>query len=938
MFTSDMAESRQKTVVLQGLDAGMFGEILSYIYSGTLHVSLDKVQPLYQAADLLQLDYVRDTCSSYMAMNVERSTCVDLYKFADVYSVDIVQNRCLQLIHRNFVEVASSREFYSLNVNQLTEIISHDELDVKAETTVWEAVVRWVQHSKEDRLHLLPSILPHIRFNLLTSYDKAGILEHPLVKENAGSSDVVKNVVQKEGKTKLNPRLGMTMEMVLLYSSIPGSKELIFMNPQKGKCMSCTYKPEDFHDFRDMTVTSDNNIYILQTEILEDNDQLTLRKYKHAENMWEQAGVSIILRGHEDEEHLVEVDGVLYYIAFDPEDDRLLLQIRKYNPHTNQWQECSQLQLDTMNDFARTIYYQNAILSCGPNLYFLISAEMHCYDPRVDRWYRRTPPSRFPEFITAVTMGTEIFCTDIDFSVTMLYDTESDCWQELQGGPYPTNLALRSVPKFFVLENQLHILFTCGSDSQGQGGYKNLVYVYDRSADAWRDLKATVPNTEFSTNSSHWPNDSSLGCFGSERCAVDPGKEMNNTGNPWKEMDRADHPGKDSDSRVTMRTTMGLQQATCELNFFHPDNTSTSQGSTLGPCHVPRSFLPAQGVGKQTGETHYMCEVCGSRTARKCSLALHKRTDSEEISFESDQDDYSEAQKGHLDNHRIAETSVDKPSMCEKSTYSPPEDPPHSSYLCQGLVFSDYCDVICDVGYVPETDDIQGCSWTGNWTAFRRENATEMENAVSAVYESCAALMKDDRHTTSGNYTIDPDGPDFGAEPVSVHCDLDTGTTEVGHDSESRIVVSPRCNPPGCYKRKINSCYRATLEQLSALSAVSRSCKQFFKYDCHHASLGAPDLNMAWWISRDGKERYDWYGSTIKRHTCKCGEKGTCANVTSYPSCNCDNNDYALREDSGYTTDKHTLPVIELAFGDTGDDNEYAHHTLGKFMCEGTNH
>ncbi|XP_035688658.1 kelch-like protein 18 [Branchiostoma floridae] len=85
-----------------------------------------------------------------MAMNVERSTCVDLYKFADVFSVDIVRNACFQLIHRNFVEVATSEEFCSLSVNQLTEIISHDELDVKEETTVWEAVVRWVQHSRED--------------------------------------------------------------------------------------------------------------------------------------------------------------------------------------------------------------------------------------------------------------------------------------------------------------------------------------------------------------------------------------------------------------------------------------------------------------------------------------------------------------------------------------------------------------------------------------------------------------------------------------------------------------------------------------------------------------------------------------------------------------------------------------------------------------------
>ncbi|XP_078572318.1 kelch repeat and BTB domain-containing protein 2-like isoform X2 [Branchiostoma floridae x Branchiostoma japonicum] len=215
MFTSDMAESRQKTVVLQGLDSGMFGEILSYIYSGTLHVSLDKVQPLYQAADLLQLDYVRDTCSSYMAMNVERSTCVDLYNFADVFSVDTVLRRCVEWININFAEFSFSEEFSSLSVKQLTEIISHDELDVKEETTVWEAVVRWVQHSREDRLHHLPSILPRIRFNLLTSDDMAAILEHPLVREDSSNSAVIRNVVQK-GNPNLKPRLGMTTEMVLL--------------------------------------------------------------------------------------------------------------------------------------------------------------------------------------------------------------------------------------------------------------------------------------------------------------------------------------------------------------------------------------------------------------------------------------------------------------------------------------------------------------------------------------------------------------------------------------------------------------------------------------------------------------------------------------------------------------------------------------------------
>ncbi|XP_019622486.1 PREDICTED: kelch repeat and BTB domain-containing protein 2-like isoform X1 [Branchiostoma belcheri] len=245
-----------------GLDAAMFGEILRYIYSGTLHVSLDRVQHLYQAADLLHLDYVRDTCSSYMAVNVERSTCVELYKFADAFAVDIVLDRCLQCICRHFAKpkVSISEEFCSLSVDQLTEIISQDELEVKEETRVWEAVVRWVQHSREDRLQHLPSVLPHIRFTLLTSDAMAAILEHPLVREDPGISKVIRNEVQTETSTQ-KTRVGMdTQEMALLFGS--SKREMLCMNPRVRRYISCGY-PADLPPVVTMTVTSDNDIYIL---------------------------------------------------------------------------------------------------------------------------------------------------------------------------------------------------------------------------------------------------------------------------------------------------------------------------------------------------------------------------------------------------------------------------------------------------------------------------------------------------------------------------------------------------------------------------------------------------------------------------------------------------------------------------------------------------
>ncbi|XP_078703747.1 kelch repeat and BTB domain-containing protein 2-like isoform X4 [Branchiostoma floridae x Branchiostoma belcheri] len=439
MFTSDMAESRQNTVVLQGLDADMFEEILSYIYSGTLHVSLDRVQPLYQAADLLQLDYVRDTCSSYMAMNVERSTCVDLYKFAEVFRVDVVLNSCLQYICQHFVEVSSSEEFCSLSVDQLTEIISQDKLEVKEETRVWEAVVRWVQHSREDRLQHLPNILPHIRFNLLTSDDTAAILDHPLVREDNGSSEVIRNMVNWK------PRLGMTTEMVLLYIE---------------KC-TCT-------------ITRDNEIYILAE--IEDSFGVILHKYNHVEDKWEQKSmVYIATEGQVPRHYLMEVDGHLFHLL--SESGGSVLELKKYNQNTNEWHNCSTPQHGEQ-------FYFNVAVSCNQRIYLLKLREMHSYDPGKDRWTRKVLSDYHPEegdyyFGSAVAMGTEIFCMDTYFIKMFVYDTEADSWSERFGLPEGVNLDSCTL---FVLQNKLHALV-----GRSIPRLYEQVYVYDRSEDVWRE-------------------------------------------------------------------------------------------------------------------------------------------------------------------------------------------------------------------------------------------------------------------------------------------------------------------------------------------------------------------------------------------------------------------------------------------------------------------
>ena len=140
---------------------------------------------------------------------------------------------------------------------------------------------------------------------------------------------------------------------------------------------------------------------------------------------------------------------------------------------------------------------------------------------------------------------------------------------------------------------------------------------------------------------------------------------------------------------------------------------------------------------------------------------------------------------------------------------------------------------------------------------------------------------------------------------------------------------------PGSYSRKIN--YDINMEEIVAIINKSERCEQFIKYECLNAGLWfkyhVP--NFSWWVSRDGATMLYWGGAEPGSKNCSCGMSNTCISQSMTKRCNCDNYEIFWTEDSGYLTDKSTLPVSELRFGDTGGDGEVGYYTLGKLQCWG---
>jgi len=155
------------------------------------------------------------------------------------------------------------------------------------------------------------------------------------------------------------------------------------------------------------------------------------------------------------------------------------------------------------------------------------------------------------------------------------------------------------------------------------------------------------------------------------------------------------------------------------------------------------------------------------------------------------------------------------------------------------------------------------------------------------------------------------------------------GVTVISHDSESRTLVQG-CEYQGCYSRDIHY-IGASLSQLASLTRISSHCEQFIKYECYDSVLVGN--GYAWWVSRDSGKMTYWGGAAPGSGKCACGMTNSCANPSHV--CNCAQNDYVWREDSGLLTDKTHLPVKQLRFGDTGDGSEQGYHTLGKLKCYG---
>ncbi|XP_073445979.1 kelch-like protein 4 [Dendrobates tinctorius] len=180
MFTNDVREAKEEEIKMEGVDPDALKSLVNYAYTGILELKEDTIESLLAAACLLQLSQVIEVCCNFLMKQLHPSNCLGIRSFGDAQG-------CVELLRvahsytmEHFIEVIRNQEFLLLPANEISKLLSSDDINVPDEETIFQALMQWVKHDVQMRQRDLGMLLSYIRLPLLPPQLLADLENSPM--------------------------------------------------------------------------------------------------------------------------------------------------------------------------------------------------------------------------------------------------------------------------------------------------------------------------------------------------------------------------------------------------------------------------------------------------------------------------------------------------------------------------------------------------------------------------------------------------------------------------------------------------------------------------------------------------------------------------------------------------------------------------------------
>ena len=292
LLTSDMKESNEQLIKVELEEATecVMEDALHYIYTGNFMVVEERVHNLIATANFLLLPSLKTMATNVLKEVVSTQNCLFNYYFADKYEVVELKEKCREVINANFSVVMETEDFLNLDMKEVMEWVSSDDVIVNAEEDIFQGIVKWVSHDKTEREKHFPGLLHQIRLSSI-------------------SDDFVLNTLVKEELMTENPAFCLNFVVHAMKSVLSSSDRGASQLPRKcqethidgificgGKRALCYFPQKDmwyrladspFQDYEDHSLVEyKSNVYLADGKRRQLGESNVLEFYSPLKNSW----------------------------------------------------------------------------------------------------------------------------------------------------------------------------------------------------------------------------------------------------------------------------------------------------------------------------------------------------------------------------------------------------------------------------------------------------------------------------------------------------------------------------------------------------------------------------------------------------------------------------------------------------------------------------
>ncbi|XP_039396711.1 kelch-like protein 8 isoform X2 [Mauremys reevesii] len=176
MFLSEMAEAKQTLIEIRDFDGDAIEDLVKFVYSSRLTLTVDNVQPLLYAACILQVELVAKACCEYMKLHFHPSNCLAVRAFAESHNRIDLMDMADRYACEHFTEVVECEDFVRLPLLPicfLMGVVAKEEIikqNLKCRDLLDEA--------RNYHLHLSSRAVPDFEYSIRTTprNETAGVL------------------------------------------------------------------------------------------------------------------------------------------------------------------------------------------------------------------------------------------------------------------------------------------------------------------------------------------------------------------------------------------------------------------------------------------------------------------------------------------------------------------------------------------------------------------------------------------------------------------------------------------------------------------------------------------------------------------------------------------------------------------------------------------